>query len=240
MNSGIDDFIRYASQWNPAFMSGIRGATPEEVSRLEQLAGINLPAEYGEFLMRMGHESGKLGLDMDATADITDVIEFYEGCIGDTDFSFPASCVLLVTGRIANDIYVEFSGEPRVVYVESGEVVGVHADSFTKFLYRCAFDSLRMPTLPHSASLTSSFAQVGHKNVLNEGRRIAQDLGFTEEWFSDSIEVCGTSADSCIAITQFAKQGLTVSVSSRKLREIMRVGWKFKKELGLEVDRWKV
>lgn len=241
MPSRIEDFIRYVAQFDPTFPLSIRGASEKEILRLEALSGIIISSEYREFLLRMGHESGKLGLDMDGTADITDVIQLYERCIGDTDFAFPASCLVIVTGRISHDIYVDFSAsnKPRVVYVENGEIDSIHSENFLNFLYRCAFDSIQMPLVRHYAFWTSSFAQVGYRNVLSEARVIANELGFSEEWFSDSIEICGTTRHSYISITQFEEEGLTVSASSKRLFDLWRIGRKFKKRFGLELDDWR-
>jgi hypothetical protein len=46
MSLRIDEFIRHAVQLNPAFMGSIRGATTDQVLRLEQLSGLALPEEY--------------------------------------------------------------------------------------------------------------------------------------------------------------------------------------------------
>ncbi|WP_257456511.1 SMI1/KNR4 family protein [Archangium lipolyticum] len=234
----MDEFIARASQWDPGFPARIRGATAQEIQALARLTGLPLPGVYEAFLARMGHGDGDLDVGMDGTTDISAMIDYYRDSLSE-DEGFPPHCIVIGTGSISSDICLEIvpTGEPRVVFTEGNKVYGLYAESLMGLLFRNAFLGFRLYTRPSYAFYASSYAALGLMNRVDEARRVILELGFEEEWFSDSICVCAERGDTAIGITQFEKQGMGVSIGSRDASELARIGEVLKKKLGLSLQK---
>jgi hypothetical protein len=238
MNISMEEFIARASQWDPGFPARIRGATAREIQALARLTGIPLPGVYEAFLARMGHGDGNLDVGMDGTTDISAMIDYYRDSLSEGGW-FPPHCIAIGTGRIASDICLEIvpTGEPRVVFTEGNKVFGLYSESLMGLLFRNAFLGFRLYTRPSHAFYASSYAALGWMNRMDDARRVIRELGFDEEWFSDSICVCAERGDTAIGMTQFEKEGMGVSIGSQDASEIVRIGDVLKKQLGLSLQK---
>jgi hypothetical protein len=59
----LQEFITLVERYDPGYSRKLRGASPEEISRLEELAGQPLPERYQEFLARLGRDMGGLEIE---------------------------------------------------------------------------------------------------------------------------------------------------------------------------------
>lgn len=73
----MHDLIEFIRQYDPQYSSKIRGASAEELARLEQLVGRALPARYKEFLLHLGKNMSDLQMP-DTDFQIGRVLKFYE------------------------------------------------------------------------------------------------------------------------------------------------------------------
>ena len=233
----IDELVVYVERFSPGFSKSIRGATEKEIRELAQLVGLPLPVPYVAFLRRMGHEDGGLSLALEGTTKISHIIDSYRECVSDGEALAPDGYVLVGTGRISRDVCLECVGGQRlkVVFVENAKVVGLYAESFPGLLFRNAFAVFRLKVMAFSAQYVASYAQLGRRSVLGLARRLAVELGFQEQWFSDSIVFCGEMQGAAIAITQYQEQGMGVYVVAQDASELDRIGRVFKERFGLEL-----
>jgi hypothetical protein len=234
--SKIDEFVAYVAQFEPGFPNIIRGASPEEISALERLAGRPLPEMYREFLERMGHESGKINLSLGGRSGISHVIEYYRDAIETGEREVPHNCIVIGHDQIANELALEFKpdGEPQVVVSSGEEIKALHAESLEKLLYSLAFIAYRLRTLPYWASYTSSYQEIGMRMVLPAARQLAEQLGFTILWFSDTVTFCAErGTDAALEFTQHEGQGLAGRVAATSQAEVEKIGDEFVRGLGV-------
>jgi len=73
----IQEFITLVERYDPDYSRKLRGASPEEIRDLEDLAGQPLPESYRAFLTRLGRDMG--GLEVEGVDfHIERILEFYK------------------------------------------------------------------------------------------------------------------------------------------------------------------
>jgi hypothetical protein len=194
----LDEFVGFCSQYNPQFLQTIVAALPDEIGRVEALAGVAFPPEYRAFLQRMGNTSpSALG---EFLQHHTYGIEAIERFYGIPRIHAPRDAAYLWTYdvEVPYDIFIRTGGEesdPRPlvqcgwdVDPDTGEMLEVEPDqiplrsSLPESLYKEAFLHIRDPLLPHFAQLREpSSAEVSserHRQRRTDFQAIAGRLGF--------------------------------------------------------------
>lgn len=181
--------IDYLASLSPALTQGIEGASREDIERLAQLSGRELPPSYRAFLERMGRSMGKLRVPH-ADLRIETALAFYSR--KDVP-QHPRQCVFLAED--GNDPYADYyldgraDGEEPVVVRYSGEGafvrphVWVTYRTLEEMLLTSAFLGLRMRALPLKALCTPSgavdWSDPSREPLMTGFHKIAAQLGFT-------------------------------------------------------------
>jgi hypothetical protein len=237
----MDDFIRYISGFVPDFPQRIQGASPSEISRLQQLVGRPLPDFYQAFLARMGRNAGGLSLGFDTDTSILEVIDFYEKVIATKQKALPPHAIAIAVYGRDFDVCLECPSPEveRVLATEGLIVYAVLAESLRKLLFQMVFEKHE---LKHCPSRQSSIAnnkeaqahQATHGRALREAaRELAQELGFTPEWFSDAYTFCARQDGVLVFINQYDQQGLEVALGAEEPALVEEMSGLFRDHLGL-------
>jgi hypothetical protein len=239
-NSSMEEFIEYVSKYNPDFKNCIRGATTEEIEKLESYAGYSLPDSYRNYLRLMGNEACGIKLSNDGTSNIKDILEQYEEYNSSEFRGIPQECILVGLGGLTPDICLRLDKdeEPNLVCITNSEFADseieyLYSESLEKLIYQKAFIIYRSKKFLHRSYYGSSFNDIGRKYMLPFASQLAQAIGFDRLWFSDAIQFCGQKEGAGIYITQFEQEGITVAICADKLSDIQQVGSEFIKGLGV-------
>jgi hypothetical protein len=204
----VDDLVGYVSRFEPHFSHRVEGASTEEVGRLarlvEALTDKALPADYREYLLRMGRKDGGLRPPSNyASMRISSLLEIYGHMVqdGDTKDDLPENCILVAyTGVGLWDVSLEIVGgsesPPRALYTSGKEIKEEAAESFSNLLYHAAFSTFRLPKLPFWAT----FAPRNPKASLKDFVDAATRAGVVPEKFSDRDVFCGTRGNTCVGM----------------------------------------
>ncbi len=143
----------------------IRGATQDEIKRLEKLAGETLPDDYRLFLETCGKKLPNFIDTSDISFDICELISHYELTIEEDPDEMPKSgwfivAVLNMTG--ADWVLNTASGE---VYErdEYGEMLSKVTDSFQKIIHQHAFTYYKLNQCKYIKSVSSGTSDIEKK-----------------------------------------------------------------------------
>ncbi|KYF69765.1 SMI1/KNR4 family protein [Sorangium cellulosum] len=206
-------FIEYASRFDPAISSRIRGATQDEIRKLESVSGHPLPSDYRDFLALMGHGDDRIISNDELSTDVSDVISFYEEVVATGEESVPDDCVLLgVDGVIVEQVYLERQPPGRVFFSSDGQKDGLWAGSLEKLLCKHAYMRYR----PRQLRYSDAYATANPKPAVDAARAEALRMVFVPQWFSDAITFCGERSGIVLIINQLEYQGLLMRVATSR------------------------
>lgn len=195
----LDDLVDYAAHFDPDLPGKLEGATPEQLARLEELAGQPLPPTYRAWLERMGQRDGGLLYELKADLDINEVLELYE----DTDEDErPADCLMIGAGQMGT--YAELSlkpmpqGEPQLIHTDGRWVGKPIAQSLPRFLLQQAFQRYELGSYP----VRQYYGLVQKLHTLQRVQRAATAAKVTPYWFSDAWNLCGWAEGAVLAAHQ--------------------------------------
>jgi hypothetical protein len=212
----IERIIDYIASSDPAFRSGIRGASEEEIDWLQQLTGGPLPAVYRSFLRHMGH-----GMDWivayDGNFDIGRVISFYERAL----WTVPSEHWLIAVPRSesSSEIYLrqEASAAIRVVSIPAAEeevdesALDYFAGSLEELIGRAAFWTLTIAVAPFTTRLYHPDPESGSAPLVQE---YAQRVGMSPEWFSNDWTTVCTGPETNLVATKTPHRNLVVDCAA--------------------------
>lgn len=234
LNTGILKFIDYVTAFNPAFPSRIRGATQEEIARLEQLAGPPLPSFYREYLERMGHGDDELIGRPEPITDITDVITFYEENVASGENPVPDGCIFIgVGGCCTGNVVVERGAHGRVFDTDDGEKDILWAESLENLLYHYAYMIYRPKQFPYDAFYVNTDA----KQVVASASMEAAQMGFKPLWFSDAITFCAERDDSVLILSQRKGSGLGMLVGATRWNLPNQIARRLANAAGVKIEK---
>jgi len=217
--------IGYVSSFDQAFPFKIRGASPSEIKTLEALVGRSLPAQYLEYLSRMGHDNGGLFLFGPAEkTDIATMIDSYQYMVEERDPITPEDCIL-----IAEDIFpsqqlaLRENGEAEpTVWHNDGTWHGeLYAASLQGLLWRRAFMHYQQPSLKNYG-----YWIVPPTQMCEAAKSLANEMGFEQCWFSDEIVYCGQREDALLAINRYGG-GCHTYLAAQNQSEFENIGNSF-------------
>ncbi|WP_394841799.1 SMI1/KNR4 family protein [Pendulispora brunnea] len=229
----IEEFIAYASAYNPVFAASIRGATPLQLAELERLVGRPLPAYYKEFLSRMGQDDVGLSAAEDATMAVDGIIDYYRNYIVPGERTIPPNCIVIGAYSQVMDVSLHCVGddEPRVYFTED-HLYQPWADSLEKLLFRTAFQKFRGRQFSHELNIGPE-KDLGRRRLLASASELAERLGFQRERFSDSVAFCGEHKVGAVQILQTDDAPIGIRLYGNNLNELEPIAAKFGAELGL-------
>jgi hypothetical protein len=235
----LRELIDFISRYDPEYPRKIRGATQEEIDRLEQLAGRTLPAVYREFLSYMGKGMGGMGV-ITVSFDI-EQIERFHGEAG-KQFNWPRRFLLI--GEHEQDPFFHYfldletlhDGDCQVVAFDyqldantiRPEDIYERAPSLKQLLTQIAFLGKVMGRFPHQERSIFTYPQhqargVDSTVVLSLFEKAALRLGFQKMSFSTPTHLMLARDDAAI----YAKAGLPGMVAMTLLgkdeRELLRI-----------------
>lgn len=233
----MDRVVAYAAAFDPGFAARLRGASDAEIQRLEGLVGRALAPEHRAFLRWMGHGDGGLGVAHEGSADIGDVVEWYES-MGARP---PADCALLVVGTASTEpvaLHRHGSGE-EVVFL-GGAPAGhlPYAASLEGLLLRLAFFR-RMRRVGKSLGVwTASLGDVGGRHLVPEARALVDEHGPACTPFADSVVVCAEGDGVALAVGQLPFDGPFLRIAAPSRVAAQRIAAPFVSKLGVVFDCW--
>ncbi|WP_437726427.1 hypothetical protein [Sorangium sp. So ce861] len=206
----MEDITSYVERYDPGFLGRIRGATPDEIDLVEQLAGHPLPPDYRRFLSAMGHDDDQLFSQPGIDTDITSIVSFYREDVTSGDNSVAEDCVVIAVGcAVIEQIYLECNGLGRVFEGCEGRKFSLWAESFNNFLHQNAYMSYRQRSLPHELVYTSTDLT----NLSEDVREVVRSAGLRELDFSESVTICAESSSTTLAFRQMAGETAWVRVA---------------------------
>jgi hypothetical protein len=233
----VNNFVVYVAESEPSFADKIRGASVEEIAKLEERVGTPLPESYRSYLSLFGKSDGGLDLGYGATTNIERVYDFYGDLIAEGNSPPPRCIVIAVEGATIGDTSLEIvnaAQEPRVVNTVDDQIKGLYADSLPPLLYRLAFMKYRAKIFPHSAIYLGKDT----KPTLGQARDVALKAALVPQWFSDSVCLCCERPHAMVAVNQFAGQGPWVRISADERAIVESLGDAFAASLGVTFNRW--
>ncbi len=159
----MKELVDYIAQFDPAFPASVRGASPQEIDRLERAADRPLPPVYRSFLQAIGHGLGTFQA-FNGTRDfsVATLTERYEA----RQVNAPESFVMVAydTSDMTSDIFLEsLPGvrEPQVVefccevkpFDPAVNGYMIKFESMRQMLFGLAFHVVRLPALGHVTTL---------------------------------------------------------------------------------------
>ncbi len=231
----MEDLIRYVAQFDPQFPQRIRGASAQEIARLEQLVGFPLPLTYRAFLAAMGHDVGGLDLAPDGISRISDIIEYYQCWVTTGLVELPPDSILICSAPIpAYDLVLQScngAAEPRVCDVEDGEMVGPRADSLEQLLFRLAFIRYQLNPLPYQCWYSNDRGT----QQLQQAAMLTRSLSAHIHAFSDSLTLCAESEGMALYFKFFPERGgIAVRMGAVQPNILERIGPYFAEHLNLQ------
>ncbi|KYF69766.1 SMI1/KNR4 family protein [Sorangium cellulosum] len=229
----MKSFIEYASRFDPVMPSRIRGATQEEIKKLESISGHTLPPDYRDYLALMGHGDDRIISGYGIRTDITNVILFYEENIATGEDSVPDDCIIIGIGGVSvEQIYLEHQRPGRVFDSADGQKHGMWSDSLEKLLHKQAYMRYRPKQLPCSASYATS----NPRRAIDAARTEALRMGFEPQWFSDPITFCGEKSETVLIINQFEHQGLWLRVAAPNFEPLEAVAQRIAEAAAVDLE----
>ncbi|HEY6350397.1 MAG TPA: hypothetical protein VI636_13400 [Candidatus Angelobacter sp.] len=243
----FDELVRYVGEFDSGFPRRIRTANRGSIETLQGLAAPNvLPEVYVAFLERMGADHGGLNIAIEGTTNIDDMIQSY--WLARQNMAFAKGCSLL-TDIISDNTLGLYQpapeSEPEVV-VMGHDLAGTmdrrlpYAESLPKLLFRGTFNKYQRRTFQKSTAYTSPDSSGWNRSHVPELEKLAAELGFSRQWFSDAFQYCGKRGmDATLSMEQFPERGVTLVISASCPEEIVRLAKPFQASVpGLEFSQW--
>ncbi|MEO8371132.1 MAG: SMI1/KNR4 family protein [Candidatus Solibacter sp.] len=220
----LERIFNFVEQYHPGIARTLRGATPDEAARLEDLAGHRLPASYLEFLLSMGSYSGAM-LRRFSNFDFTcrAIQEFY----AEADRPPPPEylCIARNTGGGDQEWYLDLRParpEPPVVVIDYyawvprplPQTLPVLFEDLESLLVIGTFLSVRLPVLPHAAVFSSGRQpEAGDQELLDQ---LAGASGLTALPKTGTDTRCYNGPDLAIYAYQPAGSGMRLEFGARQ------------------------
>lgn len=178
-----------------------------EVDRLQRAARTPLPPDYVAFLERHTDFFG----DDDVVTSADGLAEFYEESVHSGETIVPPDCIVFaVSGLSFGKLVMETMPPHRVFQLVDGANVALWADSFRGFVEQQAFRRCVRQSR-HWTALTSLDTEPRRSRAED----LFETLGLERLSFSDSVTLCGQSADVKVMVQQMAGQGVRVRLGCR-------------------------
>jgi hypothetical protein len=190
-----------------------QGASGRELVPLMSLCRFPLPQLYIDYLKRFGHGDGGLYLFGDPNADVNELVRQYRLYERDGYAQLLDNAVVFASGSLSGDLLFLYPdddspGEPLVAcaeYDEVGVVGEMLAESFTHYVYTCAYCRFRLPRVKGEY-----IGLLGLDRVLTQAvTATAERQGFASYWFSDVYSSC-LERDGLILHSSQASRGTEV------------------------------
>lgn len=180
----LQDLIQLVERYEPRYSQKIRGATLEELQRLEQWVGRSLPACYREFLALMGKDMA--GLEVEGVhLEIDRITGFYSS----GHWQPPSGYILF--GIQEDDPYLDYyldctssadSDCPVVRFPSEGEFSKEEYfypidPSLKDFLLSLAFSAKRMELFDHERVFTPSTSSLPRAGLISTRAEIVHLIG---------------------------------------------------------------
>jgi hypothetical protein len=235
----LQDLIQLIERYEPGYSQTIRGASLEEIQRLEQLTGRSLPACYREFLLLMGKDMAGLQI-AGLSFCIDQIIDFYAS----GDWIPPKEYLLF--GIQGEDPYLDYylectEPEPRdcpvVRFPSEGEFSKKEYfypldPSLKDFLLSLAFSAKRMEVFDVERVFTPSTRRSKKEAAVSVPSEIARlvderahHLGF-ERVAPSSTAYRFYDHEQAAIYVRFdeANDNLSVTLACRKASDLERMG----------------
>ncbi len=209
------------------------GASEEDIQALLAYTDRTLPALYLDYLQTLGGNDGPLRLALDGDCSAKSVLRYLRNQ-GDKWREYqPDNAFRISTdGSIAAHslLYEDDKAEPNVVIHEGERITSVIAESFDTYLFRHAWQRrwFGKDGNPSSPDLN---VRVAGMRSLSGAEQVAQERGFSRQWFSDRWVLCGEK-DSIRLITLFSSIDLYLYFSSPDRDAVTRECIAFREALG--------
>jgi hypothetical protein len=244
--TAMDEFLAYCDRCAPGFAHAVRGASTQDLQRMESVSGATLPPEYRGFLLRMGRtERARIAPFF---ADIEVGVESFEAFYLDPPVPPPANTVFLWTVDEDSEMFLGTGGPWATIHPvlsfswplseETSEdpaeapLPFVVSGSLFAFLYLEAFKRLRRPSLPEHAEVRENTALHDRTEETAADRRrrfiaIAERLGFQSLPHLDPDILLYDRPDAALSLfsSVLAEDVMTVdaenSTEARRIAEIL-------------------
>lgn len=242
----MQDLIRLMEKYQPGVSSGMVPASNDDIRHLEASAG-PLPGAYVRFLQAMGKSTGEFAihsgnadLSSDGLAKMPRIFVWLKGSnllyIGQ-DNSPDASDYFLDRGHPSglDDCWVvQMSLNPPVNVQNAFKAhIGIE-----EMLYYEAFDSIRLPLLPHHAELThSTDGDPAHWPKARAVNELAERLGFER---IPPAQRCALYERGDAALLLYQKPDSPLfrfKLAARDASDVIQLAETFVRELGVTVSR---
>ncbi len=110
------------------------------------------------------------------------------------------------------------ASDPPVYYADE-ELADRFADDLEKMLLQTAHRTLRKRRLTHAAAYAARTPELSLAHTCD----LAAALGFTREWFSDSINCCLERAGASLVISQFSEDRLMMEARAASADDLRRI-----------------
>lgn len=217
-NQGAPDSIvarlmGYVEKFDKEFSEKIRGASKDEIFRLEELSGLRRPIgeispTYLAFIQGMGvDDGGLLSKNLKIKSDIISLINYYEDCIRlepeTLNVELPVVATYMGGDQVSLNNSKEFPGV-EVIETSDGEFQEILSASWENLLMQAAFlkvEPLRLAygcwasSSENSAKNSIRFNINGTQSASFEVHKFAKEMQLEVTWFSDERRVCAISDD---------------------------------------------
>lgn len=242
MDEHIHALLEYIGRYDPEFITTIDGASREQLGRLESILERSLPLVHRSFLECMGQSMGRLVLYegvMDPTIEA--LLEYYteenwhppsrEYVLFAMDTGAQGSDLFLDCRKSVNDPPV-IRGEPSLDFSARARLD--HA-SLSDALFSAALTSIRVPLLPHRASLYATTAWTDR--FKGKGLQLLGDicikLGFERLPFGAAWSPAYERGDAVIDAYEAPGFLPSIEVAAQEQKEVERIAEILKDNLGL-------
>lgn len=240
----LSDYIGY---FDSTWSDRIKGATKEDIGRLEVLSGIQksdckIPLYYQIFLDNMGEDDGVILTSQMGTSCINEIIELYEEIHKFEPETLNSNYLIFYNVYLASQIALEVgkSENPLIVDYAEGEVCDSHSENFEKLLFQLAFRKYV------KSNYTIRFGTSGNtlKDMLNKNDNIGKSVfdiiefvtepqGFKKIWISDNWNYIGINPDAfCVIRCQDPRLGFSGYVTGASKENIVKLANLLANELG--------
>lgn len=235
----MKELMDYIQTYDPGFPAKVQGASEEEITRLERLAGGSLPARYTDFLRSMGASMGDLQYP-DTDFRIGRILKLYE-----TSKRRPPPRYLLIGVQVVEtyDRYLldrgaGAGGEDCPVIqadieepFETADMLHTLYPSLKDMLFLQAFSMKRMSLLAHRRSFLPSLVDSGKgrlrsvpPNLVDSISRVMSHLGFERLPHTSSLNLLYERGDAALYVSRNPQgYGATAELAAQEEREFKRL-----------------
>jgi hypothetical protein len=206
----IDEFVEFFLKLEPKFETAMTGASPQDITILQEVAGVDFCASYRRFLHYFGRtNTGVLNPFLwDYSFSIDDATEFYRE-LREENMTSPDSVVFFLHGRHEFDWLlrqpVDREGDPEIVMADiygaqQPPALEVLFSSFEQKLFNEAFNTLRLGRFDHQQSVLVPKTERNPNPLMEKAHTIALQLGFSCISQSVGIEADYDRVDAALSV----------------------------------------